>query len=265
MLQPNRVKRRKVVLKWIKRIYVLLGVVLLLGMFAGYQATGFNKAFLLTDNSVSVERDGDLLTFFPTGTPPSTALLFLPGAMVDPTAYVPLARALAQRGYRVSILSLPLRLAPTEGSVAGVMAKASRVIESQVSIQHWVIAGHSKGGKLAARFAHDHPNLLHGVILMGTSHPDQKFDLSRSNLDVTKIYGTHDGLASLEEIEANRKFLPGHTHWVRIEGGNHTQFGFYRFQLGDHSAMIDRPLQQRLLTEAILRALQRAETRTKKP
>lgn len=257
--------RRKTIFKWIRRIYVLLGATLFFGMIAGSQSTGFDNAVFISDNTVLVVRDGGLLTFSPRRISPSTALLFLPGAMVDPNAYAPMARAVAERGYRASILSLPLRLAPTEGSVAGVMEKAAKIIESDVSIQHWVIAGHSKGGKLAARFAHDHPSLLNGLILIGTSHPDQKFDLSHFQLDVTKIYATHDGLASPEEVEANRKFLPVKTHFVRIEGGNHTQFGYYRFQLGDRVATINRQKQQQHLVKAVLLALQRAGNTHKKP
>jgi predicted alpha/beta-hydrolase family hydrolase len=256
--------RRKTVFKWMRRIYVLLGVTLFIGMLIGYQAAGFDKAVLLSDDKISVTRDRDLLTFSPKRTAPSTALLFLPGAMVDPNAYAPMARAVAERGYRVSILSLPLRLAPSEGSVAGVMAKAASIIESDASIQHWVIAGHSKGGKLAVRFAHEHPDLLSGLILIGTSHPDQEFDLSHLPLDVTKVYATRDGLASPKEVEANRRFLPAQTHWICIEGGNHTQFGYYRFQLGDRTATINRQSQQRPLVKAILLALQRAGTAVSK-
>ena len=145
------------------------------------------------------------------------------------------------------------------------MARAAHIIGSESSIRHWVIAGHSKGGKLAAHFAHAHSNLLSGLILIGTSHPERKFDLSRARLDVTKIYATHDGLASPAEVRANSKFLPAQTHWVRIEGGNHTQFGYYRFQLGDRTATIDRQRQQQLLTEAVLLALHRAGTTPKSP
>jgi predicted alpha/beta-hydrolase family hydrolase len=149
-------------------------------------------------------------------------LLFLPGAMVDPHAYAPMARAVAERGYRVSVLSLPLRQIPFEGSVASVMTKAAKTIESDTSMQRRVTAGHSKGGKMMARFAHDHADLLDGLILMGTSHPEQMFDLSRLHLDVTKIYATRDGLASPAEVKANRQFLPAKTHWVAIGAGNHT-------------------------------------------
>ena len=145
------------------------------------------------------------------------------------------------------------------------MTRAANIIKGDSSIRHWVIGGHSKGGKLAARFSHQHSELIRGLILIGTSHPNQSFDLSHTRLDVTKIYGTHDGLASLEEVKANQKFLPAGTHWIRIEGGNHTQFGYYRFQLGDRTATINRQQQQQLLLEAMLLALHRAGTQEKSP
>lgn len=260
---PPKTRKQKV-FKWMRRVYILLGVTFLLALFAGMQATGFDETVLSSDNTVSVTRDGDLLTFSPKRAAPSTALLFLPGAMVAPNAYAPMARTVAEQGYRVSILSLPLRLAPSEGSVSGVLERAAKIIQSDTSIQHWVIAGHSKGGKLAARFTSEHSNLLDGLILIGTSHPRQDFDLSGVRADVTRIYATQDGVAFPEEVEANKKFLPPQTHWVRIEGGNHTQFGYYRFQLGDRTATISRQQQQQFLQEAVVAALRRAETATKK-
>ena len=91
---------------------------------------------------------------------------------------------------------------------------------------------------------------------MGTSHPkDTAFDLSNSSLAVTKIYATNDGLASMGEVEANAIYLPANTTWVLIEGGNHSQFGYYGAQLGDDTATISREQQQELMVEAILAAL----------
>ena len=46
------------------RIYVLFGVMLFFGMLAGYQATGFDRDVLLSDDTILVTRDGDLLTFY---------------------------------------------------------------------------------------------------------------------------------------------------------------------------------------------------------
>jgi hypothetical protein len=49
--------------------------------------------------------------------------------------------------------------------------------------------------------------------------------------------------------------LPPGTRHVRIDGGNHSQFGAYGFQPGDWPATISRTEQQRQTLEAVLRML----------
>jgi pimeloyl-ACP methyl ester carboxylesterase len=249
------VKRPPAFLKWALRIWITLGVAALLGIVVGYQTIDVDERVFSSDAEVSVVRDGRQLTFAPRHRTSSTALLFLPGAMVDPAAYAPMARKIAAKGYRVTLLSLPLRMAPTDASVAGVMQEMRNIVTSDTHTRHWVVAGHSRGGKLAANFAHTHPALLSGLLLVATSHPDQQCDLTGLPIPVTKVYGTRDGVALPEAIAANATFLPAQTTWVRIAGANHAQFAHYRFQLGDHSASIDRREQQRLLVDVILRQL----------
>jgi hypothetical protein len=43
-----------------------------------------------------------------------------------------------------------------------------------------------------------------------------------------------------------------------IDGGNHSQFGCYGFQLGDHRATISRADQQAQTLQALLDSLRRA-------
>jgi predicted alpha/beta-hydrolase family hydrolase len=75
---------------------------------------------------------------------------------------------------------------------------------------------------------------------------------------VTKIVGTRDGLASRAEVEANRTKLPAETRWVWIEGGNHSQFGWYGFQPGDRRATIAAAVQRATMIQAVIDALKRA-------
>ena len=106
------------------------------------------------------------------------------------------------------------------------------------------------------RFAHSYGDQFDGLILIGTSHPkEDAFDLSNTTLSVTKIYASNDGLASMEEVQANAIYLPDNTNWVLIDGGNHSQFGYYGAQLGDNAATISREEQQKLTLEAILTVL----------
>jgi hypothetical protein len=43
-----------------------------------------------------------------------------------------------------------------------------------------------------------------------------------------------------------------------IDGGNHSQFGYYGFQLGDHRATVSRAEQQAQTIRALLHAMSRA-------
>jgi len=121
----------------------------------------------------------------------------------------------------------------------------------------WVVAGHSFGAVLACEIAGNPPGQVSGVVLIGSSHP-RDVDLSHSHLDITKVTATHDGLASPDRVKANASKLRPQTRWIEIEGGNHSQFGYYGFQLGDHRATISRAEQQDRTVEALLEALGRA-------
>jgi pimeloyl-ACP methyl ester carboxylesterase len=136
------------------------------------------------------------------------------------------------------------------------MNQALEIISANESIQYWVVGGHSRGAAIASRSAYKYGETFDGLILIGTSHPKEAaFDLSNSTLAVTKIYASNDGLASMDEVEANALYLPANTTWVLIEGGNHSQFGYYGSQLGDNTATISREKQQELMVAAILAAL----------
>ena len=98
------------------------------------------------------------------------------------------------------------------------------------------------------------PNHLAAYVLIGTSHP-RDYDLSRVAIDVTKVAATNDDVAGAAQFETAR--LPGSTKWVRIEGGNHAQFGHYGYQLFDGRATITRDAQQAATLAALLAVLSR--------
>lgn len=101
---------------------------------------------------------------------------------------------------------------------------------------------------------------MDGLILIGTTHP-KEFNLSNLDIDVTKIFATNDGLASEKENIEYAKNLPTHTNWVKIEGGNHSQFGYYSFQIGDNRATISREEQQAIVANSIIQVLQRVTSK----
>lgn len=243
--------------KFIRIVWPLTGILFFLWLFYSSQSRGFPDSVLQSDSLISVSQSSDVITFIPIQDRQPVGFIFYPGSMVDPKAYAPLARDLAENGFSVFIVKLPLRNAFSAGQVATVFDNTSEIMKMNQDIHHWALAGHSRGGALASRFAFSHPHSISELILIGTSHPkDDTTDLSTSGLSVTKIYGTNDGIASVSKINETRQFLPPDTSWIEIEGGNHAQFGYYGHQLGDEQAEISREVQQELTVSAILTILE---------
>jgi hypothetical protein len=218
------------VLRWI----LITLVVLLTAVVGGFiiyanlsTASPEPEALAAMQSTDDVEVVADKwLVFLPKQNKPDTALVFYPGGLVDPRAYAPLAQDIAAEGFLVVIVPMPLNLA-VFGS-----GKAAKVIESFPEIEDWAIGGHSLGGAMASQYTHDNPGSVSGLALWAAFPPDSS-DLSESSLGATSIYGTRDGLVSLEEVENSRRLLPAATEFVAIPGGNHAQFGWYGPQEGD--------------------------------
>ncbi len=127
--------------------------------------------------------------------------------------------------------------------------KAGEVIAAYSQLAHWAVGGHSLGGAMAARFAASHPDQVSGLVLWA-SYPDN--DLSANALEVTAIYGTLDGLATVQKIDDSRALRPADTVFVPVDGGNHAQFGGYEARAGDNAATITREVQQERVVAATI-------------
>jgi surfactin synthase thioesterase subunit len=161
----------------------------------------------------------------------------------------------ALQGYQAFIVTLPRR-----GAFGGAEDPTVRLRVAELLQRYkkcWVLGGHSRGGVVTSQFASERPNDWSGVVLIGTSHP-RDVDLSGLTVPVTKIAGTRDGLASRPEVEANRAKLPASTHWVWVEGGNHSQFGWYGFQPLDRPAEISAADQREQMIVSVLEVLRLA-------
>jgi pimeloyl-ACP methyl ester carboxylesterase len=211
---------------------------------------------LETDAKVRVTRHEDHLEFAPRADGKLVNLLFFPGGMVQIEAYAPMARAIAETGYRVVLVRLPFlgRHAPSDEHQREALQRAIRQFENAGPDIRWVVAAHSFGGVLASRLAAERHDAIRALVLIGTTHP-RDVDLSSTDLPVLKILGTRDGVASPAGARVNAARLPADTRWVEIAGANHAQFGYYGPQLGDDKATITREEQQRRLVELIMSEL----------
>jgi pimeloyl-ACP methyl ester carboxylesterase len=240
-------------------VWATAGVAFTVWVIWNMQAHGVPADIRVSSSSVTVtEREGATV-FLPMGvTPGQTALVFVPGGGVDPDAYLPFIRAVADAGWPVAIVRLPWRMAFTDSGQIEVWQRVKDVRTSWGASRPIVLGGHSRGAMLSALFAGRSPTELSGLLLIGTTHP-RDHDLSSLRIPVLKISGTRDCVADLDASKANVAKLPSHTVWTTIVGANHAQFGYYGSQLGDCRPTISREEQQRQLLEEVLRWL--TETR----
>jgi hypothetical protein len=182
--------------------------------------------------------------FEPVGDP-IAGFVFYPGGLVDPAAYAPLMRRLADGGVLAVIVPMPLDLA-----VLGI-GRAAEVVAAFPLVDAWAIGGHSLGGAMAAEFVKANPGLVDGIVLLA-SYPADATDLSALPIRAVSTYGTRNGVTPPEGFEASLARLPPGTELVVIDGGNHAQFGHYGPQAGDGVATIDREEQQRQAAATVL-------------
>ncbi len=243
--------------KWIRRLWISGGLAFVAWLAWNAEARGVDPELLHSTAAVAVMDSGAILRFTPRADSTSPGVIFLPGGAIDPQAYVPLLRAVAAAGYPAVLVRLPWRVAPSASSQRLVWDRILGVV-SEAPARRWVLAGHSRGAALSARFAGLHPKALAGLVLIGTTHPKRE-SLAGLTMPVTKIYGTRDCVADSAAVFANASLLPANTRWVRLEGANHRQFGWYGAQLGDCSATMTREDQQARTVQALLDALTSAD------
>jgi hypothetical protein len=245
-------------LRWaaIRRIWITTGLVgsaiFMLWSLLAFRAQEPARAAMVSDTRVTVTRGDGYWTFAPPS-PAAAGLIFFPGALVDPIAYAPLAHAVADAGYTALLIQVPNRGAFGGADSPEVFSRA-RTAAARTGLQRWVAAGHSRGGVITANLVRVGFPGLRGAVLIGTTHP-RDFSLAAASIPITRVFGTRDTVADSYKQDRTRSNLPTSARIIRIDGGNHSQFGYYGFQPGDWPATIGREEQQAITRRAILDAL----------
>lgn len=193
-------------------------------------------------------------------------LIFYPGALIDRTAYAPIALRLSEMGVLVAVANLePARLIaklsdyPLREKVMHILTDSILVGQEGTSwtVDEWAIGGHSLGGNVAiCAVVNELSNTIKKVVLWGVSnYPDPNIYPCKKNLreitdvNVLVINGSEDNLIKSLVIDPQKhvKFeenmppsteisfadvvasgnKPGHTHHLTIEGGNHAGCAHY--------------------------------------
>jgi hypothetical protein len=208
-----------------------------------FQAHKVADETFLNSNFVSVLETDDQIIFKSDTAKNNLEIIFFQGGLTDPKAYAPLCRKFAERGFTSHLIKMDWRLPQYD------YQKVSELFD--LTQGNYVIGGHSQGGKMAAQFVYENPNLLKGLFLMGTSHP-RDIDLSAQRIPCVKLYAENDGLASVGEVMENKTKLPEGTTLVLIKGGNHSQFGYLGKLLMDSKAAISLEQQQQLTLDHLM-------------
>ena len=222
-------------------IYTLIAlaamiVFLVVAFFAyvnDYRRADQTAAAILNSNA-SIRQEGSLTILSPdTGNDTGAGLIFYPGGKVEEAAYLPLLDLLREQGITIALVKMPFRLAVFQ------INAADRVYDAVPSVSRWFIGGHSLGGAMASSYAAGNESRLSGLILLGA------YPVNDSPIPTLCLYGSEDILLDLSKLADVANVL-------RIEGGNHAQFGNYGVQQGDGVAMISREAQQEQAAEAML-------------
>ncbi|MGE0931551.1 alpha/beta hydrolase [Peijinzhouia sedimentorum] len=239
--------------KWSKRKIFKTIWFTIVGIFFIWNLSTFQSRDLPEDvfensSNVTVNITDDYLGFESNLTGDAINVIFFQGGLVDPKAYAPLGRKLAENGYNCYIIKMNWRLPIND------YQKTLELFD--LPNGKYVIGGHSQGAKMAAQLVYENPSLFEGLFLLGTSHP-RDIDLSNSAIPTLKLYAENDGLASVPEVMENRNKLPVGADLVLVEGGNHSQFGYMGQLFMDSSADISLEEQQKICLENMLSLLEK--------
>jgi Alpha/beta hydrolase family len=195
-----------------------------------------------TNPAVAVTSTDHSIILEPTGTASGIGLVFIPGAKVDPYAYMyKLSGIVESSGATVVITKPTLNLAFFD-------QRPLSLFEADApDVTRWLVGGHSLGGVRACQLA-DTPGVA-GLVLFGSYCAN---DLSTLDLDVLSIGGSNDALSTPEKIEAASDLLPSSARIVAIDGLNHAGFGDYGVQPGDGTATLDSEQERDAITELLL-------------
>ena len=242
---PAPHRRRRPRLRWFVLGAVLVVVVAIVGgaiwFFSPQPLLPEATAALASTPAATYAEEPTGLTFTSTQGGVTTGLVLYPGAKVPAEAYAPTARAIAERGYVVVVVPMPLNFAIFD------VGAADRVIAAHPEISRWAVGGHSLGGAMAAQYLADNPGTAAGLVLCGAYSAS---DLSTRQLLASSVYGSLDAAATKIEDPATQALLPPATAYERIEGGNHEQCGWYTGQPNDPPATVSRQRQQTLIVTA---------------
>lgn len=222
----------------------LLSLIALLGVAWTQQVmTGDRTAALAAwqNDAISIVDTENGIVMEPTSGPSETGLVFVPGAKVDPYAYLNKLSGIVEDGTTVVITKPTLNIAFAD------VRPLDAFTADAPGIDTWFVGGHSLGGVKACQYAAD--NDVAGLVLFGSYCAT---DLSDSGIPVLSFVASNDGLSTPQKIADAANLLPADTVTVILDGANHADFGDYGVQPGDGESVVDDSDVRQAITDAFV-------------
>ena len=195
--------------------------------------------------AVSITSTDHSIVISPTEEASGSGLVFIPGAKVDPYAYLyKLSGIVEASGATVVITKPTLNLAFFD------QRPLSLFEDDAPAATRWFVGGHSLGGVRACQLTD--ADGVAGLILFGSYCAN---DLSDTRLDVLSIAGSSDRLSTPAKISAAASLLPQNTNFIEIDGLNHGGFGDYGAQPGDGESALSDAEERTAITDVLLSVL----------
>jgi len=203
-----------------------------------YKADDIVNDYLKSGDAVKVSNNNG--TYFFDGYGEDNAIIFYPGGKVENKAYAPLLYNLAKNGIDCFLIDMPFKLA-----IFNVNAADS--IVDNYTYKNWYMMGHSLGGVAVSMYTEKSKDIK-GIIMLA-AYPNNKI---KDDIRLLSIYGSQDGVLNLKKYNDSKNNWNKESYEIIIEGGNHSNFGYYGFQKGDKEPKVTREEQQkRTLNEII--------------
>ena len=157
------------------------------------------------------------------------------GANCQSKLLLAVSQAFAEAGFTVLRCDLPFRQSRPYGPPfpAGAtrdregLRRAVEVMRQRTSGRIF-LGGHSYGGRQATMLAAEQPQLVQGLLLLSYPlHPPRKPEAPRTAhfpklaIPALFVHGSRDPFASLDEMKAALKLIPGQPALLEVEGAAH--------------------------------------------
>lgn len=196
--------------------------------------------------AISVEQTPESVILSPANGASDTGLVFIPGARVDPYAYMYKLSGIVEAANVTVVITKPTL------NLAFFDTRSLDTFTAPVAgIDRWYVGGHSLGGVRACQLAEAGAadGTVEGLILFGSFCAN---DVAGSGIAVLSISGSEDGLSTPQKITDARPLLPSDAVMVEIEGANHASFGNYGVQSGDGKATLGSAEARNAITESLV-------------